>query len=193
MPLVNTKIKKQYTKAIKQLIKDFSRGPQTVVLVLPDLEVTCPNCLYNSLDKSSTGVFNTNFAAPVVVFTGTVNQRTINPTSFNRSRCPVCYGKGKLFAPVRQSIQAYSYWSPNAPSEDSEFRDLPAGRAPDNFVVVKTNAENYRLLYKSTAAYVNGIYVEPWRPPIIRGLAGEKTLCLGWFTAVQGKDINTKY
>jgi hypothetical protein len=193
MILIHRSIKDQHRKMIRQVVKDFSRSVQTVVLILPDTEVTCPNCLYNSLDKNSTGVFNTHFIVPTVVFSGTLYERTVSPTSFNRARCPVCYGKGVLTAPVRYSIQAHSYWSPNAPTEDSNFTDLPAGREGDNFVMLKTDAENYRLIYNAVAAYINGIYTEPFRPPVIRGFGGSKSLCLAWFMAVKGKDMNSRY
>lgn len=193
MALVNKSLKQKYTRAIRQLTKDASRGTKQVVLLLPDLEESCPNCRYNRLDKSSANIYNPNFVAPVTVFPGTLSEQTISPILFNHGRCPVCYGKGKLLAPITKTIEALVTLNPNSPADDADFMDLPAGKAPNNFVLIKTTTDNYRLVYKARAAYIEGIYMEQFRPPIIRGVYGARSLCLGWFQAVENKDITTKY
>lgn len=193
MAIVNKQTKRKYTKMMRQLVRDYSQDIHQVVLILPDIEVDCPNCMYNRMDKKSANIFNSSFITPITVFVGLPSEKTVSPASFNRGRCPVCFGNGKLTSPITRTIQGHAYWSPNVPTEDGDYSDIPAGRKGENYVMVKTHANNYRLIFKSKAAYIDGVYVELLRPPILRGLAGEESLCIVWFSTVKDKEVNTRY
>ncbi len=175
--LVRDKDKKKYKKAIQQLVRDLSE-PLTVVQESP-LFVDCPNCIWDSVNKKSSNIFDVTFVSNSTIFVGTDQVRTISPTSFTEGRCPVCIGEGQLFTTKEVCIPAMvNYVSSTGGGGTSSYMDLPAGREGVNFMIVKTQSCHYNLLTNNSIFTVKGgVKCEKFRPPFVRGLGGEDAIC----------------
>lgn len=172
-PLVPGRVKKQYKKLIQQLVLDLSA--QLGIVQESPLFVDCPNCIWDSINKKSSNVFDASFTASTVVFLATDQERTISPISFTFGRCPVCIGEGQLFTQKEVCIPAMvNFISATNPG----YFDLPAGKEGVNFILVKTLACHYELLTNNQIFVVNNnTKCEKFRPPFVRGLGGEDSVC----------------
>jgi hypothetical protein len=172
-PLVPKSVKKRFKKAIQQVVMDLSQ-PITIVQESPFF-VDCPNCIWDSINKQSSNVFNAAFTVPVGIFVGTDQARSITPISFSQGRCPVCIGQGQLFTSQEICIPAMVNFV--SVTEKSEFQNLPAGKEGVNYLLVKTLACNYDLVARNSIFVVhNNIKCEKFKPPIVRGLGGEEAI-----------------
>ena len=187
--LIPTAVKKHYKKLTQQLVLDLSQ-PITIVQESPFF-IDCPNCIWDSINKKSSNVFNSAFVASTIIFTGTDQQRTISPISFTSGRCPVCIGEGQLFTPSEICIPAMvNFISPN--DSGSKYADLPAGKEGVNFAVVKTLACYYDLLARNDTFVVhNNIKCEKYRPPIVRGMGGSEAVAEVILQTTEAGELST--
>ena len=172
--LVSKKDKRRFKKLIQQLVVDLSQS--LAIVQESPLFIDCPNCIWDSINKKSSNVFDASFASPEVIFADTDQERTITPTSFSIGRCPVCIGEGQLFTSQEVCIPAMVNFISGG--EGGRFTDLPVGKEGVNFLLVKTLACHYNLLAKNEIFTVQaGIKCEKFRPPFVRGLGGEDAVC----------------
>jgi hypothetical protein len=160
---------------MQQLVRDLSQ-PFCIVQESPNF-VDCPNCIWDSINKKSSNVFDASFVVPITIFSGTSDERLITPISFTVGRCPVCIGEGQLFTKKEICIPAMvNYLS--AADRGGRYSDLPAGKEGVNFMIVKTLACHYDLLANNQIFIVhNNIKCEKFQPPFMRGLGGEEAVC----------------
>lgn len=171
--LVPGAVKKQYKKLIQQLVLDLSQ--QLSIIQESPMFVDCPNCIWDSINKKSSNVFDASFVAATTIFSTTDQERTISPVNFTVGRCPVCIGEGQLFTQKEVCIPAMvNFLSATSPG----YFDLPAGKEGVSFLIVKTLACHYELLTNNQIFVVNGnTKCEKFRPPFVRGLGGEESVC----------------
>jgi len=174
-PLVPSRVKKEFKGLMQQLVRDLSQ-PLIIVQESPTF-VDCPNCIWDSINKKSSNVFDASFIVPVTIFQSTSEERLINPISFTVGRCPVCLGEGQLFTKDEICIPAMiNYLS--ASDFGSKYFDIPAGKEGLNYMIVKTLACHYDLLTNNSIFVVhNNVKCEKFRPPFMRGLGGEEAVC----------------
>lgn len=166
-PLVPRKVKEHFKDLTQQLVLELSQ-PLRIIQDNP-MFVDCPNCIWDSINKKSSNVFDASFTAPIQIFPSTDQQRLIFPISFTTGRCPVCIGEGQLFTTKEICLPAMI----NFIRAGGQFDDLPAGKEGVNLVMVKALACNYDLLARNTVFIIhNNIKCEKYRPPIVRGLGG---------------------
>jgi hypothetical protein len=172
--LISNKTKKDFKKITQQLVLDLSQ-PLRIIQESPSF-VDCPNCVWDSINKKSSNVYQSSFTTPIIIFPSTDQERTVGPTPFSEGRCPVCIGEGQLFTAKEICIPAMiNYISHN--DRGGRFTDLPAGKEGMNFLIVKTLACNYELLLNNTIFMVhNAVKCEKFSPPIVRGLGGEEAV-----------------
>ena len=172
--LVSEKVKKDYKKLMQQLVLDLSQSVR--IIQESPMFVDCPNCVWDSINKKSSNVFQSSFTSPIVIFGGTDQERTVTATSFTEGRCPVCIGEGQLFTTKEICIAAMVNFV-GKDDRGGRFLDLPAGKEGMNFLVVKTLACNYELLLNNEIFMVhNAVKCEKFTPPIVRGLGGEEAI-----------------
>jgi hypothetical protein len=160
---------------MQQLVRDLSQ-PLCIVQESPNF-VDCPNCVWDSINKKSSNVFDASFVVPITIFSDTSEERLVTPISFTVGRCPVCIGEGQLFTKKEICIPAMvNYLS--AADRGGRYSDLPAGKEGVNFMIVKTLACHYDLLANNQIFIVhNNVKCEKFQPPFMRGLGGEEAVC----------------
>lgn len=83
-----------YQANIDALINQLGKN---IYLEFDPIREMCPNCLYDSMRKRSTGIY-----------------RTGGPRPFARGRrCPYCKGHGFIETPVNKCIKCLIKWNPN--------------------------------------------------------------------------------
>jgi hypothetical protein len=179
MVIVTPAIRKIYKDLIKQVVEDLHKP--IVVFSPPDKE-DCPNCKWDSINKTSSGHFDTSFVTPVVIF-----GETVSPVSFQRGRCPVCYGVGYLEQESRRNVKALVKWNPSAADE---FESLPVGREGKAIVRIKVLRADFELINNAVYIQVDGVKCEMIQPPTIRGLGTQEELVIAFLQEVEpGKDV----
>ena len=172
--LISTAVKKNFKKITQQLVQDLSQ-PLRIIQESPAF-VDCPNCVWDSINKKSSNVFQSSFTAATIIFVSTDQERVISPVSFTEGRCPVCIGEGQLFTTKEICISAMINYI-GRDERGGRFLDLPAGKEGVNFLVVKTLACNYELILNNQIFVVhNNVKCEKFNPPIVRGLGGEEVV-----------------
>ncbi len=173
-PKIPKSVKKDFKRNMQQVVLDLSQ-PLLIVQESPSF-VDCPNCLWDSINRKSSNVYDASFTSPTSVFVGTDQERLIAPISFTAGRCPVCVGEGQLFTTKEVCIPAMINFVGSGGS-GGNFKDLPAGKEGTNFLIVKTLACHYDLIARNAIFVVHGnIKCEKSRPPLVRGLGGEETV-----------------
>jgi len=168
--LVPRSVKEQFRRVTQQVVLDLAQ-PFTIIQESPSF-VDCPNCIWDSINKKSSNVYDASFTVAVNIFVGTDQQRTITPVSFTAGRCPVCVGEGQLFTEREICIPAMiNFLGPG--SSGGRYQDLAAGKEGVSFALVKTLACHYDLLARNDRFVIhNNIKCEKYRPPFVRGLGG---------------------
>lgn len=171
---VSKAVREHYKRVTQQVIKDLSQ-PFYIIQETPNF-VDCPNCIWDSINKKSSNVFNASFVTPITVFSGTDQQRLVSPISFTDSRCPVCLGEGQLFTARELCIHAMvNFVRPG--DSGAKYYDLPAGKEGVNFAIIKTQVCFYDLLARNDTFIIhNNIKCEKYRPPMVRGLGGDPSI-----------------
>jgi hypothetical protein len=173
--LVPNSVKTQFKKLTQQLVLDLS-GSLTIVQESP-MFVDCPNCIWDSINKKSSNVFDASFTSASTIFASTDQERTISPVSFTGGRCPVCIGEGQLFTSKEICIPAMINFLSAADFRRSGFVQMAAGKEGKNTLLVKTLACHYELLLNNEIFMVhNGVKCEKFTPPIVRGLGGVEAI-----------------
>lgn len=173
--LVTKRMKKDYKKKIQQLVKDLSQS--LVVVQESPLFVDCPNCIWDSINKKSSNVFDSTFVTPILIFDNTDQSRTINPISFTEGRCPVCIGDGQLFTNKEICIKAMVNFFSETGRRGS-FMSEAAGKEGISLVIIKTLPCNFELLTNNELFFINtNVKLVKFKPPFLRGLGGEDAVC----------------
>ena len=191
--LISSKVKKDFKKILQQLVTDLSQ-PLTIVQESP-MFIDCPNCIWDSINKKSSNVFDASFTSSTTIFSATDQERVISPISFDAGRCPVCIGEGQLFTNKEVCIAAMINFISPTSNRGASYFDLPAGKEGVNFLIVKTLACHYELLTNNNIFVVHGnIKCEKFRPPIVRGLGGEEAVTeIVLQTSEAGERISGKF
>ncbi len=173
--LVPSRIKNEFKKLTQRLVLDLSQN-LSIVQESP-MFVDCPNCIWDSINKKSSNIFQASFTVPVTIFTSTDQERTISPINFTGGRCPVCIGEGQLFTKKEICIPAMINFLSASDDRRGGFVQMAAGKEGKNTLLVKTLACNYELLLNNEIFSVhNGIKCEKFTPPILRGLGGVEAI-----------------
>ena len=173
--MVPTKIKQEFKSLTQQLVLDLSQN-LTVVQESPSF-VDCPNCIWDSINKKSSNVFDATFTVAETIFADTNQERTISPVPFTGGRCPVCIGEGQLFTSKEVCIPAMVNFFSAADDRQGGFVQVAAGKEGKNSLLVKTLACHYELLLNNEIFMVhNGVKCEKFTPPIVRGLGGVEAI-----------------
>lgn len=177
--IVTPSIRKLYKELITQIVLDLHK---VIVAHMPPEKVDCPNCLWDSANKKSSGTFNSTFVSPVNIF-GDV----VSPVSFNRGRCPVCFGVGFLSKAIDRNIKALVKWNPKS----SQPLDItPAGREGEPVVRVKVLRADFDTLVGAESFTVDGVRCELNQPPTIRGLGTQEELVVAFLLSTEvGSDV----
>lgn len=191
-PLVPKRVQKNFAKTLQQVVKDLAQ-PFVIVQESP-MFVDCPNCIWDSINKKSSNIFDASFTSPTTIFASTDQERTISPVSFTMGRCPVCIGEGQLFTDKEVCIQAMVTLKDLSRIEGG-FMNLPAGKEGSNLVLIKTHACHYELLLNNHIFVIHeGVKCEKFRPPIVRGLGGEEAIAEMWLlTSEIGERTSAKF
>jgi len=177
--IVTPAIRKIYKDLIKQVVEDLHKP---ILVFSPPTKEDCPNCVYDFVNKTSSGNFQTSFVTPVIIF-----GETINPVSFTRGRCPVCYGAGHLENAVKRNVKALVKWNPG---RADDIETLPVGREGHAVVRIKVLRADFNLINDAVSFLVDGVKCEMLRPPTIRGLGTQEELVIAFLEEVEpGKDV----
>jgi len=175
-PLVPKKVRKEYKDLVQRLILDLSQ--QLVIVQESPMFVDCPNCIWDSINRKSSNVFDASFTVPVAIFQSTSDERIISPFSFTAGRCPVCIGEGQIFTHKEVCIPAMvNFVSATSPTTGG-FISTAAGKEGVNALVVKTLACHYELLLNNEVFFIHGnVKCVKYKPPFLRGMGGEDAVC----------------
>lgn len=171
---------------------------QPLVVVQEDpIFVVCPNCVFDSINKKSSNVFDASFTSPVTIFQGTDQERTLTPTTFSLGRCPVCIGEGQLFTATELCIPALVNYRVLSSDKEKGYLDYPAGKEGESAIQIKTLYCFYEILRANSVFVVYGnVKTEKIMPPLVRGLGSDQAVCEMWLQTTEvGEsatgDINT--
>ncbi len=177
--IVTPGIRKTYKTLIKQVVEDLHKN---ILAHMPPIKADCPNCIWDAVNKTSSGTFQSSFITPVTIF-GNV----ITPSLFTRSRCPVCFGLGYLASPVTKNLKALVKWNPKT---DDTLLILPAGREGEPVVRIKLLRVDFPTLIGAETFTVDGVRCELNAPPTIRGLGEQEELVVAYLLATEvGDDV----
>jgi hypothetical protein len=173
--LVTNRMKKEYKSLIQQLVKDLAQD--LVIVQESPMFVDCPNCIWDSINKKSSNVFDATFVAPTTIFSGTSEERVITPIAFTEGRCPVCIGEGQIFTNKEICIPAMvNFFSETG--RRGQFMSEAAGKEGVGLVIIKTMSCNYNLLLNNEVFFINNnVKLSKFKPPFLRGLGGEDAVC----------------
>lgn len=162
-------------KAKKRFNKSFSRfrdglGRQ-IIVYRSDTEAECPNCYYDKVNRSSSGVCKVSSG---------------DPNYFAVGRCPVCHGRGVLITTRRKCIDGMVIWNPSGDAMNA-LTFTPAGFEGATRVEIKTDICNLELIKNAKHVLIDGLKCKLSNPPIIRGLGGKDVLIAQFFTTDKPK------
>jgi hypothetical protein len=161
----NRRIKHKTKARFKKIWIGVMNGlSRQVVVYLPSTESECPNCYYDKVNRSSSGIAKSSFGDPNYFVTG---------------RCPVCKGKGVLTIVRKKCIEGIVIWNP-AGDKMNSLTFTEAGYEGATKVEIKTDPCHLDLLRSCKYVVVDGIKCKPSNPPVLRGI-GEKHLLVAQF------------
>lgn len=201
------RLKKEFRQGFHEYIKKMGRD---IVVHLKPFSVDCPNCLRDSVRKTSANVYDQSFVRPVNIFPGTFAERLIYPAPFNVTTvsgvqydpslldpkilkttvCPVCKGEGILVYEDQTIIRGVVTWNPR-----EELRDLSPGYDGESICRVKTYEYNYSVVRDAKYFIVDGVKCEHSRvgTPRVKGL-GADHITEFYLTATEiGKSVSDNY
>lgn len=103
---------KMYSTTVRQLREDLGRK---VKIFLPGNPTVCPNCLFNSVDGKSAGIYSPTSPYPA---------GTPGPTPFQTSICPVCHGSGQYTRTIVKEILCHIRWINPEALQHSSLGDI---------------------------------------------------------------------
>lgn len=181
-------LKKEFKKSFAQYIKAMGRN---VDVILKPHTVRCPNCIYDSVQKKSTNIYDLNFLRPVTVFPTTSYKRIVYPAPFNvttisgvtfnpdipnarilqTDTCPICNGDGVLRAENKTCMKAVvNRVSNQTNTEGSKTFDLSAGRDGYEILRVKTLPSNYAICRDAQVLIIDGVKTKLEVPAMLKGI-----------------------
>lgn len=161
----NRRIKYKTKRRFKNAWKSVSNGlGRRIVVYQPDTECECPNCYYDKVNRTSSGICK---GSPG------------DPNYFAVGRCPVCLGKGVLVTTRRKCIEGIVIWNPSGDRMNS-LTFTEAGFEGATKVEIKTDPCNLELIKNAKYVLIDGLKCKLSNPPIIRGL-GEKDILIALF------------
>jgi len=96
--LVDDNVLRLYKDGMANMRETLGRK---ILVYLPGADRTCPNCSWDSVNQTSSGVFDPEYPYPADL---------PGPKAF-RGRCPICRGKGVLVdVPRSKRIKGLCYW-----------------------------------------------------------------------------------
>lgn len=163
-----TKAKERFTRSWKGLAKGLGRQ---ILVYQSDIEHECPNCYYDKINRTSSGVCKVEPG---------------DPDYFAIGRCPVCLGKGVLVTTRRRCINGIVIWNPSGDSMNS-LTFTEAGFEGATRVEIKTDPCNLELIKNSKYVVIDGLKCRLSNPPIIRGIGSKDILIAQFFTTDKPK------
>ena len=155
--IIGRRTKELWGRNIHKVIKGLGR---CITIYKQDVEVDCPNCYFDRINRESTGKYKTG-----------------GPIPFTRGRCPYCRGRGYTRTPRKKNIHALVTWRPRP---EGMIRDrtmfTEAGKESDTVVRIKTDPCHLELIRDSKYAVIDGQKCELKEPPLLRGLGTQKVL-----------------
>lgn len=200
-------IKKEFQHGFNDYIKSMGRK---ISAHMDPTSVSCPNCLFDTIQKKSANIYNETFVRPVNIFPGTSIQKTIFPAPFNVTSvsgvqydptlidpkiltgalCPVCKGEGILQHENNTCfIGVITIGKSGAPG----FEDLSAGREGVQFARIKTYANNYSVCRDAKFFIMDGKKYKIEIPASIKGLGGLDITELFLSEIEEGPSVNINY
>lgn len=146
-------IRRLSSNAIDTMIAELGKD---CLLVFDSGEAQCPNCIYDSARKASSGTYN-----------GT------GPKPFSRPPCPVCHGAGTVVPePTTRVVRFLIDWQP----KPWQFVDTTAIKVPQGMVQTKGYVEEmdsvlqakYMVVDYQHATFINNRF-RLWGEPLPQG------------------------
>jgi len=182
--MVSSKTLTHFKKLTQRLVLDLAQD-LTIVQESP-LFVDCPNCIWDSINKKSSNIFDASFTVATTVFPATDQSRDISPVSFTVGRCPVCIGEGQLFTNKEICIAAMVNFLSPSDDRGGGFIQTAAGKEGKNTLLIKTLVCHYELLLNNHIFMVHGgVKCEKFSPPIVRGLGGVEAITECWMQTTE--------
>jgi hypothetical protein len=160
---IKNKTKDRFKKSFKKLVSGLNRR---VTVYLHPNEAECPNCYYDKVNRTSSGVCKVSPGEPNYFVVG---------------RCPVCLGKGVLVTTRRKCIDGIVIWNPGGNNMNS-LTFTEAGFEGATKVEIKTDPCNLELIKNAKYVLIDGLKCKLSNPPIIRGLGAKDILIALFFT-----------
>lgn len=155
------KTKRRFKKTWKRVIDGLSRR---ITVYQPDTERECPNCYYDKVNRTSSGVYKAG-----------------GSTYFAVGRCPVCQGRGVLVTTRRKCIDGIVIWNPSGDAMNA-LTFTEAGFEGATRVEIKTDPCNLELIKNAKYVLIDGLKCKLSNPPIIRGIGTKDILIAQFFT-----------
>lgn len=172
--IVTPATRKIYKELITQVNIDLHK---VIIAHMPPEKADCPNCIWDSVNKISSGTFQSSFVSPVTIF-GNV----ITPNPFSRGRCPICLGIGYLSIPSARNIKTLVKWNPKG---YNEIQPTPAGREGDPIVRIKALRKDFDTIVNAEYFTVDGVTCVLNAPPTIRGLGIQEEQVVAFLLATE--------
>ena len=169
---VGNKAKERFKKSFSKFRKGFGRQ---ITVYQPDTESECPNCYYDKVNRTSSGVYKTGGSIYFVV-----------------GRCPVCLGRGVLVTTRRKYINGIVIWNPSG-DDMNALTFTQAGFEGATRVEIKTDPCNLELIKNAKHVLIDGLKCKLSNPPIIRGLGEKDILVAQFFTTDKPKKNSGEY
>jgi len=162
---------KRLSKSKKRFKKSWDRFAHAlgrrIVVYLSDIESECPNCYYDKVNRTSSGVPKSSPG---------------DPNYFAYGRCPVCHGKGVITTSRRRCIDGVIVWNPSGDKMNA-LTFTEAGYEGATVVEIKTDPCNLDIIKNSKFVIIDSIQCKLATPPILRGI-GEKQILIAYFFTV---------
>lgn len=160
---IGRKTKKKFKKSWDRVKNGLSRS---IAIYQTGTESECPNCYYDKVNRSSSGVPKSS--------PGDENY-------FTTGRCPVCYGKGILTTVRRTYIKGIVIWNPSGDKMNVMLSGQP-GLQSGTLVEIKTDPKYLNTLKTSNYIVVDGLKCKLATPPILRGIGSQQILVAHFFS-----------
>lgn len=131
---ISNQIDRLFRRNILAVTSDLSQRTKVVAVI--HTETDCPNCIWDAINKTSSGKYNGTGAE---AFTGNV--------------CPVCHGKGRVNNTVNRRLPGANFrFGGNA----TDPRYTAHGYLPEDEAKLKINAKFRRTLEQAEHFIVSG-------------------------------------
>lgn len=174
MPLVPSGLRNEIKSRFTEIRGELGKY---ITVYSPPNTAACPNC-FRDHTGASNNQYNTSFVVPVVIF-----GRTINPHSFTRGRCPVCFGKGYMEQDNKTVIKVVYRWNPQGLAPNGDMEKTSGGVEGFNVAFVRASRCYYELLRDCKKAVIDGVDCTLIRPPVLRSVGDKEVLAEAFFVS----------